>query len=101
MASYKFYTFVEIIQMEGTYTKVSYSKLQVLINKAYSDSGMSSVDLSKKIGVKSTQTAKNALDTTWQVVSDEILTKVIKEVGLDAKVEWKDGKKSYLIIDKN
>lgn len=87
--------------MTETYERISYKALQAKIHRSWVDSGLSLIELSKKVGVKSSQTVKNSFHTEIQMVSDEVLTKVLKEIGLPAKIEWKDGKKSYFIVINN
>lgn len=84
--------------MPDTYEKVSYKALQAKIYRNWVDSGLSLIDLSKKVGVKSYQTVKNSFHTEIQMVSDEVLTKVMDEINLKGQIVWEGGKKSYFIV---
>jgi len=49
------------------------------------------------VGVKSTATVRNAFRKDAQVVSDEVLTKIMETIKLDGFVLWNNGKRYYYV----
>jgi len=80
------------------YRCVKYSDFQKELNAKYKAAEKSYVKVASEIKVKSHVTVKNALNLdSLQMVSDELLTKVMKSVGLSGFVIWIFGKKYYYI----
>lgn len=81
------------------YKQVTYSQLQVLIGRGRNP-GTSDAELAVAVGVKTTQTIKNALQKNGQKVSDQILSHLISIIGIDACVVWNKGARNYYVKNK-
>lgn len=77
--------------------KLPYDKFQKEIHRHYVDSKFNEITLAAKLNVKTTQTIRNAFHTKKQMVSDELLTRLLKVIGIIGKIEWQDGERSYFI----
>lgn len=82
------------------YKQVNYTDFQKALHLKYTDSEKTPVEVAAGIKVKSPATIKNAFKTDMQIVSDEVLTAVMKSVGLSGFVIWVFGKKYYYIKNK-
>lgn len=88
-----------MIEITG-YKQIPYKEFQDELGARYKSTGMTLLQLTQKIKVKSIQTAKNVFVREMQMVSDEVLTKTMKSVGLDGLVTWMAGKKYFYIKNK-
>ncbi len=88
-----------MIEITG-YKKVSYSDFKSELNTAYNGCKKPKIQIAANINVKSPATVANTLESERQIVSDEVLTKVMKSVGLSGFVIWVFGKKYYYIKNK-
>lgn len=79
------------------YKRIELSELQEELHRAYKESGKSYVGLAYELKLKSVTSIQNLLTTDPQVVSDEMLTKFINLLGLNAFVTWKNGERNYYI----
>lgn len=79
------------------FKKIELPDLQAELHKAYKDSGKSYVELAYELNLKSVTSIQNLLMSETQVVSDEMLTKFINLLGLNAFVTWKNGERNYYI----
>ena len=81
------------------YKSVTYLQLQERMSKAYADyrEDKTELELAVAIKVKSPQTVRNAFRQDYQMVSDELLTLISKEMGLNTCVIWQDGERKYFI----
>lgn len=90
-----------IMIVEPEYKKVSYRELQVKFYSHWAnlEKRKSHLQIATTIKVNSITTIQNAFwdKDSKQKVSDEILTKVMRCIGFDGKIEWKDGCRSYYI----
>lgn len=92
--------FVPMIPITG-YTQKKYSEFQAALNDAFDKSGKYHLQVASEIKVKSSNTVKNALLLdSKQSVSDEVLTAVMKSVGLSGLVVWIFGTKYYYLKNK-
>lgn len=82
------------------YKKVDYNEFWNIMQSAYKKGNKTHFQISKEIDVKSVQTSANAFKKGEQVVSDEVLTKVIDTVGVNGLVLWSSGEKYYYIKNK-
>jgi hypothetical protein len=81
------------------YKQVGYNDFLSALNKAFADSGKKTVQIAADINVETLETARNAF-SPQQKVSDKVLTKVMKSVGLSGFVIWVFGTKYYYIKNK-
>lgn len=80
------------------YRKVTYTQLQKELQKSRADKpDLHEINLAANINVKSVGTIRNCFVEDAQVVSDEVLTKLFKELELDGIVLWSNGERNYLI----
>jgi len=80
------------------YKKVTYTQLQKELqrNKA-TKPYLHELTIAANINVKSVGTIRNCFVEESQVVSDEVLTKLFKELEFDGIVLWSGGERNYLI----
>lgn len=81
------------------YKQVGYSEFQAALHKANADTKKSPLQIAADLNLGTVETARNAFKDT-QVVSDKVLTGVMKSVGLSGFVIWIFGKKYYYIKNK-
>lgn len=79
------------------YKQISLGELQEELHKAYKESGKSYVALAYELKLKSVTSIQNLLTTDPQVVSDEMLTRFINLLGVNAFITWKNGSRNYYI----
>jgi hypothetical protein len=82
------------------YKLVNYSDFQKKLHISYVDSKKSLVDLSSCVGVRSQATVNNCFNTTAQMVSDNVLTKLMDCLGMDGFILWHKGLRTYYIKSK-
>jgi glycerol dehydrogenase-like iron-containing ADH family enzyme len=82
------------------YKQIDFSAFIKALNTAHTNSGKSHIQIAAEIDVKAAQTATNAFRIDKQVVSDEVLTNVMKAVRLSGLVIWIFGKKYYYLKEK-
>jgi len=82
------------------YKNMTYGEFQKELYLRFVDSDKTYLQVASELGVKTHITAQNAFNTERQAVSDEVLTKVMKSVGLSGFVLWVFGKKYYYIKNK-
>ena len=87
---------MEATLMKG-YKQISLPELQFELKEAYKRSGKTYMELVYEMDIKSITTIQNLLSAEKQVVSDEMLTKFINLLGLNAFVKWQDGERNYYI----
>ena len=78
------------------YKQVSYADFQVALNRSNADCGKTPLQIAADINLGTVETARNAFKAK-QMVSDKVLTGVMKSVGLSGFVIWVFGKKYYYI----
>jgi len=81
------------------FKQVTYNQLQAIIMKEKSPE-VSDAQIAVALGVKTTQTVKNAFQKDEQKVSDELLTSLISIIGITGIVVWEKGRKSYFVKTK-
>lgn len=81
------------------YKAVNYSQLQSKLQQAYSlhRTENTEVSVAQSLGLSTTQTVRNAFKDEMQMVSDAILTKLMKHIGFDGVVVWINGIRLYYI----
>ena len=80
------------------YKKVNYEQLQSVLHKSRANkSEVHEISLAAAIDVKSVGTIRNCFDTERQTVSDEVLTKLFRELEIDGIILWENGERNYLI----
>lgn len=77
------------------YKQTNYKDFQKELKSAFEKSGKTAILVAANIKVKSQVTIKNAFNCDMQVVSDEVLTNVMKSVGFPGFVLWVLGKRHY------
>jgi hypothetical protein len=81
------------------YKKVRLSELQSALRNKQESENKTYIALAYEMGVKSISTIQNILTSTdeKQVVSDQILTRFINLLGIEAFVKWENGERNYYI----
>jgi len=79
------------------YTEVKYHVFQKHMDEKFSALNVKEIEVALKVGLKSVATVKNAFRKDVQVVSDEVMSKVMDIIGLDGFVVWRSGKRFYYI----
>jgi len=80
------------------YKKVTYSQLQSALQKSKAEKpDLHEINLAANINVKSVGTIRNCFAEDNQAVSDEVLTKLFKELEFDGIILWSNGERNYLI----
>lgn len=85
-----------MIQIQG-YKEVSYSGLQKEMDAKFENSDLTEIEIAMAVKVKSTATVKNAFRKDSQIVSDEVMTNIMKTIGLDGFILWVNAKRFYYI----
>lgn len=83
------------------YKQSSFTDFVKALNNAFENSQKNIVQIAAEIKVKSAVTVKNSLRYDNQVVSDEVLTKVMKSISMAGLVIWVFGKKYYYVKENN
>jgi len=81
----------------NNYKEVKYSIFQKAMDLELASSEIQEIEIAVKVGVKATATIKNAFRKDTQVVSDEVMTKIMEVIGLDGFILWANGKRFYYI----
>ncbi len=79
------------------YSPTNYKSFIAKLNECFEQSGKLPITVASEIKVKTPMTVKNALMDYQQIVSDEVLTKVMKSVGMDGFVLFIKGEKYYYV----
>lgn len=79
------------------FKKIDYPSLQAEMRKVYRPEETPEIVLATQINVKSVQTVKNAFNEDEQVVSDEVLSNILKELGIISIIGWSNGERNYYI----
>jgi len=88
-----------MIDISG-YKQTGYNDFRVALYEAFKTCGKPKIQIAANIKVNSPATISNALEADKQKVSDEVLTSVMKSVGLSGFVIWIFGKRYYYIKNK-
>lgn len=88
-----------MIEIKG-YKNYVYRDFQSQLHKNFVDSEKSSLQIALEIEVQSSNTVQNAFNIQRQTVSDQVMTNVMKAVGLSGFVVWIFGKRYYYIKNK-
>lgn len=91
-----FYYLHIMIQIQG-YTNVTYTAFQKAMDTHFDNAQIKELQIALSVGLKSVATVKNAFRKDCQIVSDEVMTKVMQLIGLDGFILWKDGNRYYYI----
>mgnify|MGYP001281065615 CR=1 FL=1 len=81
----------------NNYKQVTYSAFQKALDSQFEKSELKEIEIALKVGVKTTATVKNAFRKDMQIVSDEVLTKIMETIKLEGFVLWINGKRFYYI----
>lgn len=79
------------------YTEVKYPAFQKAMDEKFTALNVKEIEIAMKVGLKSVATVKNAFRKDVQVVSDEVMSRVMDIIGLDGFVVWRSGKRFYYI----
>lgn len=77
------------------YKKISSSEFIWELGIAFKECGKPIIQIAADINVKSPATVQNALN--MNSVSDEVVTSVMKSIGLSGFIVWASGEKYYYI----
>jgi hypothetical protein len=81
----------------NNYKQVSFSAFQKEMTNHFDKCELKDIEIALAVGVKSTATVRNAFRIDAQVVSDEVLTKIMETIKLDGFVLWNKGKRFYYV----
>jgi hypothetical protein len=87
--------------VEVTYKNVSYKKFITELKKMYDNFKVENKTTESHVAVclqKSNITVRNCFNLSEQVVSDKILTQLMKCIDMDGKIEWVHGSKYYYLV---
>lgn len=79
------------------YKQYTYPEVQSTLHKAWVDSEKTPVQIASEIDVKAALTVQNCFNPDKQIVSDEVLTNVMKSVGIKGSILWHEGERFYYI----
>jgi hypothetical protein len=79
------------------YKQVNFLDFQIALNSTYKACGKPKIQIAADINVKSPATVSNALEGEKQTVSDEVLTAVMRSIGLGGFVLWVRGVRYYYV----
>ena len=79
------------------YRQVSFSAFQKEMDTHFDKCELKDIEIALAVGVKSTATVRNAFRKDAQVVSDEVLTKIMETIKLDGFVLWNNAKRYYYV----
>lgn len=85
-----------MIQIQG-YKEVTYSGLQKEMDAKFENTELTEIEVAIAVKVKSTATVKNAFRKDSQIVSDEVMTNIMKVIGVDGFILWVNAKRFYYI----
>ena len=85
-----------MIQIQG-YKEVTYSGLQKEMDVKFENTELTEIEVAIAVKVKSTATVKNAFRKDSQIVSDEVMTNIMKVIGVDGFILWVNAKRFYYI----
>lgn len=88
-----------MIKITG-YKEIAYLDLIAVLGEYQKDSGKSDVQVAAEIDVKTQATVKNAFNKEAQIVSDKVLTDIMKSIGIEGFVLWSNGTKQYYVSNK-
>ena len=83
--------------IQTDYKQVSYSAFQKEMDLHFDKCELKDIEIALSVGVKTTATVRNAFRKDTQIVSDEVLTKIMETIKLDGFILWKTGKRFYYI----
>lgn len=81
----------------SNYKLVDYKEIQKELAKKRDACNIHELNIAANINVKAVSTVRSAFNEEEQLASDEVLTKVFKELGLNAFVGWVNGERRYFI----
>lgn len=81
----------------SNYKEVSYSEFQNALDFAFHGCALTELEIAIKVGVKTTATIKNAFRKDAQIVSDEVLSKIMKTIKLNGFILWVNGQRYYYV----
>jgi len=83
-----------MINIKG-YKQVEYKHFIKSLCSCFEESGKTQLEIATKIPSKTPNTVRNAMLDYTQVVSDQKLTNICEQVGMDGFVIWVGGKKYF------
>lgn len=85
---------------ETEYNPVTYKRFLSELNASFQlfkeETKKSDKDIAFSLN-KTTITLRNCFEDKKQVVSDEVLTSLMKIIKMEGKIEWQNGNRNYLI----
>ena len=79
------------------YKEINYSVFQKEMDLQFAKCEIKEIEMAIEIGLKSIATIKNCFRKDTQIVSDEVMTKVMNMIKLDGFILWSNGKRFYYI----
>lgn len=83
------------------YKQFTYTEFLKTLRVQHERSGKKEMKIALDIDVKSPATILNAFNEEEQIVSDKVLTKIMKSIGLAGFIVWDNGKRFYLLPTSN
>lgn len=84
------------MKIEG-FKKVDYDTIQTEMSKLHKPDELPEISIAAQIGVKSVQTVKSAFNKENQIVSDEVLSGVLGQLGITSLIVWQNGQRNFYI----
>lgn len=85
-----------MINIQG-YRELNYSAFQKEMGSYFANSEIKDIEIAVKVGLKSTATVRNAFRTDTQIVSDEVMTKIMKLINIEGFILWVEGNRYYYV----
>lgn len=82
------------------YKQIEYGELVKALNQQFVDSGKKEMEVALELQLSSANTIRNTFKEDGQIVSDKVLTGVMKSVGLTGCVAYFEGERLYYISNK-
>lgn len=82
------------------YKEVNYNGFIIKLNRAYTLKKKTYMQIAVEIGIKTHVTVMNAFKPAKQMVSDKVLTGIMKAVDMDGFTLHRDGERKYFISNK-
>lgn len=87
-----------MITIKG-YSEISYTAFNAGLKKIYKASAKNIVTIAYELEVKSQTTINNAFNIKEQIVSDQLLSKIVNHLSYPVILVYTEGEKKYYIMD--
>lgn len=91
------YYYLHLMIEINSYLNVSYNAFQKEMDSYFEKSQLKELEIALSVGLKSIATVKNSFRKDSQIVSDEVMSKIMKLIGIDGFILWMCGIRYYYI----